>query len=194
MRKRRSCCALRFSLFRVFFFFSLTVFPSLQAVCQSQSRRCPSGQPAVIFICNYLYGVYLLKRTLLDCIRWHNRPFSAIQQFPLAQRHSRVRKRVTQDREMRERERDWRCNSKSNITQQSVDCNRYLSCFSGQLSLLFLASTASTASAAATWLAFLCNKHVVKMSIAFSGCAFLVPFCATGPMFIDRISCNYIVL
>lgn len=94
-------CAFPFS---VFSFFSLTVFPSLQAVCQSQSRRCPSGQPAVIFICNYLYGVYLLKRTLLDCIRWHNRPFSAIQQFPLAQRHSRVRKRVTQDREMRERE------------------------------------------------------------------------------------------
>lgn len=76
-------------------------------------------------------------RTELDCIRWHNRPFSAIQQFPLAQRHSRVRKRVTQDpkrlqqtlQEMQQQQQ-----------QQSVDCNRYLSCFSGELSLLFLAS------------------------------------------------------
>lgn len=178
-------CAFPFS---VFSFFLLTVFPSLQAVCQS--RRCPSGQPAVIFICNYLYGVYLLKRTLLDCIRWHNRPFSAIQQFPLAQRHSRVRKRVTQDREMRER--DWetgdatpRATSPNNQSIVTDICH---------VSQANFPCCSWPALEAATWLAFLCNKHVVKMSIAFSGCAFLVPFCATGPMFIDRISCNYIVL
>lgn len=157
MRKRRSCCAaLRFSIFP----FPCSVFFSSTPSGRSQVGVVRRANPLRYLSATICTGSTWV-RTELDCIRWHNRPFSAIQQFPLAQRHSRVRKRVTQD--------------PKRLQQTARDCRR---CNSNNQSIVTDICHVSQANfpccswpATATWLAFLCNKHVVKMSIAFSGCA-----------------------
>lgn len=137
MRKRRSCCAaLRFSIFP----FPCSVFFFFYSFWQIPSRRCPSGQPAAIFICNYLYGEHLgteLSSTAsagttgrlapFNNSRWLSGIHACANGLHKIQRGcSRYCRRL---QEMQQQQQ-----------QQSVDCNRYLSCFSGELSLLFLAS------------------------------------------------------
>lgn len=160
MRKRRSCCAaLRFSIFPFpcsvcfFFFYSFWQIPS---------RRCPSGQPAAIFICNYLYGEHLgteLSSTASAGTTGRLAPFNNSRWLSgihaCANGLHKIRRGCNRDCR--------RCNSHGNSNNQSIVTDI---CHVSQANFPCCSWPAT-----ATWLAFLCNKHVVKMSIAFSGCA-----------------------
>lgn len=122
-------CAFPFSLFRVRFFLFYSFW-------QIPSRRCPSGQPAAIFICNYLYGEHLgtgLSSTASAGTTGRLAPFNNSRWLSgihaCANGLHKIRRDCQRLQEMQQQQQ-----------QQSVDCNRYLSCFSGELSLLFLAS------------------------------------------------------
>lgn len=118
-----------FSVFGFFLFF--------YSFWQIPSRRCPSGQPAAIFICNYLYGEHLgteLGLTASAGTTGRLAPFNNSRRLSgihaCANGLHKIRRGCNRD-----------CQRLQEMQQQqSVDCNRYLSCFSGELSLLFLAS------------------------------------------------------